>query len=107
MNIPCCFMWLSCSVVLVYLRKSHKRHSLDDLAAILDLVAILDFFTKVALIKLLLMSQICHYTKNGAFIGSVTVIPLSHCTNKTVAHTDIHAKVENHIQPKRPDVLSK
>ena len=57
MNIPCCFMWLSCSVMLVSLRKSHKRHSLDDVAAILDLEAILDFFAKVPRIKLFVMSQ--------------------------------------------------
>ena len=50
-------MWLSYSVMLVSLRQSHKRHSLDDVAAILDLVAILDFFAKVPRIKLLVMSQ--------------------------------------------------
>ena len=51
------FMWLSYSVMLVSLRKSHKRHSLDDLAAILDLVAILDYFARVPRIKLLVVSQ--------------------------------------------------
>ena len=44
-------MWLSCSVMLVSLRKSHKRHNLDDVAAILD------FLAKVPRIKLLVMSQ--------------------------------------------------
>ena len=43
--------------MLVSLRKSHKRHSLDDVAAILDLEAILDFFAKVPRIKLFVMSQ--------------------------------------------------